>query len=234
MAVDDRCCNQSRLSSIHLYRLHHVVLKCHNTHWIWLGLLLWKSYICLLIQWGCVLMGCICVFLAGSLVASRGKSNQHWSPQMRRLPQPWDLQDVLGVGTCLLAHLAWGHTDLWWFGRIRAGHDVPDFQCRHVFWDSKSWTASADVPPRELHWSQHTNWRLGWCRMLQAPVLIQCCGCCPVVAGWCLMLCHTRHNHSPAWSEQWPGTASTVCLGPLPTSSAQPLEGDSGPPCTLF
>ena len=47
------------------------------------------------------------------------------------------------------------------------------------------------------------------------------------------MLCHTRHNHSPAWSEQWPGTASTVRLGPLPTSSAQPLEGDSGPPCTL-
>ena len=104
------------------------------------------------------------------------------------------------------------------------------FSNRVVF----SWTALGDVPPRELHWSQLTNWRLGWCRMLQVPVLIQCCGCCPVVAGWCLMLCHTRHNHSPAWSEQWPGTASTVCLGPLPTSSAQPLEGDSGPPCTLF
>ena len=152
---------------------------------------------------------------------------------MPRLPQPWDLRDVLGVGTCFLAHLAWGHTDLWWFGRIRAGHDVPDFQCRHVFWYSNSWTALAGVPPRELHWSQHTNWRLGWCRKLQAPVLIKCCGCCPVVAGWCLMLCHTRHNHSPAWSEQWPSTASTVCLGPLLTSSAQPLEGDSGPPCTL-
>ena len=126
-----------------------------------------------------------------------------------------------------------GHTDLLWFGRIRAGHNVPDFRCRHVFWDSNSWTALADVPPRDFHWSQHTNWRLGWCRMLQAPVLIQCCGCCPVVAGWCLTLCHTQHNQSPAWSEQWPGTASTVCLGPLPTSSAQPLEGDSGPPCTL-
>ena len=108
-----------------------------------------------------------------------------------------------------------------------------NFQCRHMFWDSNSWTALADVPPKERHRSQHTNWRLGWCRMLQVPVLIQCCGCCPVVTGWCSMLCHTRHNHSPAWSKWWPGTASGVCLGPLPTSSAQPLEGDSGPPCTV-
>ena len=79
----------------------------------------------------------------GKLSCLKGKSNQHWYPQMSRLPQPWDLQDVLGIGTFLLAHLAWGHTDLWWFGRIRAGHDVPDFQCRHVFWDSNSWTALA-------------------------------------------------------------------------------------------
>ena len=90
---------------------------------------------------------------------------------MPRLPQPWDLQDVLGVGTCLLAHLVWGHTDLWWFSRICAGHDVPDFQCRHVFWDSNSWTALGDVPPKELHWSQHTNWRLGWCSMLPSASL---------------------------------------------------------------
>ena len=28
------------------------------------------------------------------------------------------------------------------------------------------------------------------------------------------MLCHTQCNHSPAWSAQWPGTASEVSLSP--------------------
>ena len=74
----------------------------------------------------------------------------------------WDQQDVLGAGTCLLAHLAWGHTNLWWFGRIRAGHYVPDFQCSLLLWDSNSWTALRQPTflQKKLHWSQHTNWRL--------------------------------------------------------------------------
>ena len=157
MVVDDHCCTHSRLSWIHLYRFHHVGLECRNTHWIWLWLLVWKSYICLLLQWGCVLSGRIRVFLVESLVASRGKSNQHWSPQMPRLPLPWDKQDMLGFRTCFLAHLAWGHTDLWWFGRIRAGHDVLDFQCRHVFWDSNLWTDLANVPPKVSSYKLETG-----------------------------------------------------------------------------
>ena len=66
------------------------------------------------------------------------------------------------------------------------------------------------------------------------PVLIQCCGCCPVVVDWCSMLCHTQCNHSPAWSVQWLGTASEVCLCPLPTSSEQPLTWGWEPPCTVL
>ena len=81
---------------IHSYRFHYVVLGCHNTHWIWLALLVWKSYICLFLLWGFVSSGRIHVFPVGSLVASRGKSNQHWSPQMPWLPLPWDQLDVLG------------------------------------------------------------------------------------------------------------------------------------------
>ena len=52
--------------------------------------------------------------------------------------------------------------------------------------------------------------------MLLMPVSVQSYECCPVVAGWCLMLCHTQCNHSQTWNEQWHGTASRVCLCPLP------------------
>ena len=47
------------------------------------------------------------------------------------------------------------------------------------------------------------------------------------------MLSHTQCNRSPAWSEQWPGTASEVCLCLLPTSNEQPLQWGWEPPCTL-
>ena len=54
-------------------------------------------------------------------------------------------------------------------------------------------------------------------------VSVQSYECCPVVVGWCLMLCHTQCNHSQTWNEQWHGTATGVCLCPLPISSERPL-----------
>ena len=117
-------------------------------------------------------------------------------------------------------------------GSNYVGQNVLGCQCRHKFSDSNSWTASTDVPPEELRWPPCTYWRLGWCRMLRVPVLVQHCGCCQVVVNWYGMLCHTQYIHNLAWSEQWSGTASVVCLCPLPTSSVQPLGWDWEPPCT--
>ena len=45
------------------------------------------------------------------------------------------------------------------------------------------------------------------------------------------MLCHTQYIHNLTWNEQWSGTASAVCLCPLPTSSVQALGWDWEPPC---
>ena len=64
--------------------------------------------------------------------------------------------------------------------------------------------------PKEFRWPVCTDWRLGWYRMLPMPVAIQSCECCLVVVDWYSMLCHTQLNHIPAWSVQWPGTASEV------------------------
>ena len=94
-----------------------------------------------------------------------------------------------------------------------------DCQYRHEFSDSNAWIALADVPPKELHWPLCKGWTLGWCRTLAMPVSVQSYGCCTVVVNQCLMLCHIQCTHSPAWSEQWPGTASEVCLCLLPTSN---------------
>ena len=105
-------------------------------------------------------------------------------------------------------------------------------QCRHEFLDSYSWTASTNVPPEELHWPPCTYWRLCWCRMLRVPVLVQLCRCCQFVVNWYGMPCHTQYIHNLAWGEQWSGTASVVCLCPLPTSSVQTLGWDWEPPCT--
>ena len=66
--------------------------------------------------------------------------------------------------------------------------------------------------------------------MPRVPVLAQCCGCCQVVVNWYWMLCHTQYIRNQAWNEQWSGTASAVCLCPLPTSSVQPLGWDWEPP----
>ena len=102
---------------------------------------------------------------------------------------------------------------------------------QHEFSDSNSWTASTDVPPEELRWPPCTYWKLGWCRMLRVPVLVQRCGCL-VVVNWYGVLCHTQYVHNVAWGKQWSGTTSIVCLCPLPTSSVQPLGWDWEPPCT--
>ena len=117
-------------------------------------------------------------------------------------------------------------------GRIHVAQDVLGCQCRHEFSDSNSWTASTDALPKELRWPQCTYWRLGWCNMPRVPVLAQRCGCCQVVVNWYWMLCHTQCIHNLAWNEQWSGTASIVCLCPLPTSSVQPLGWDREPLCT--
>ena len=119
-----------------------------------------------------------------------------------------------GVGSCLLCCLAWGHINLEWFSQIHAGHDVLDCQYRHKFSDSNVWIALANVPPKQLHWPLCTGWTLGWCRTPPMPVSVQSYGCCPVVIYRCSTLYHTQCNRSPAWSEQWPGTASEVCLSP--------------------
>ena len=79
---------------------------------------------------------------------------------------------------------------------------------------SNAWTALTSVPPKELRWPLCTGWSLGWCRTLPMPVSIQSYGCCPIAVDQGLMLSHTQCNHSPAWSEQWPGKASEVCLSP--------------------
>ena len=68
--------------------------------------------------------------------------------------------------------------------------------------------------------------------MPRVLVLAKRGGCCQVVVNWYWMLCHTQYIHNLAWNEQWSGTASAVCLCPLPTSSVQPLGWDWEPPCT--
>ena len=108
-----------------------------------------------------------------------------------------------------------------------------DCQCRHEFSNSNAWAALADIPPKELRWPLWIHWTLGWCSMLLMPVSIQSYGCCPVVIDRCLTVCHTQCNHNPAWSEQWPGTASEVCLCLLATSNKQPLEWGWEPPCIV-
>ena len=85
----------------------------------------------------------------------------------------------------------------------------------------------------EVRWPLCTGWTLGWCRMLPMPVSVQSYECCPVVVGWCLMLCHTQCNHNQTWNEQWHGTTSRVCLCPLPISSEWPLGWGWEPPCTV-
>ena len=92
------------------------------------------------------------------------------------------------------------------------------------------WISSNDVPPKELHWPLCRGWRLGWCRMLPMPVSMQSCGCCPVVTDWYFILCHTQYNHSPGWSEQWPGTASEVSP---PHFKERPLRWGSEPHCIV-
>ena len=109
------------------------------------------------------------------------------------------------------------------FCQIHARHDMLGCQCRHEFSESNAWIAWNDVPPKVFHWPLYTGWSLGWYRMLPMPIAIQRCECCPVVVNWYSMLCHPQCNRSTAWSVQWPGTASEVCLCPLPTSSKRPL-----------
>ena len=151
---------------------------------------------------------------------------------------PFDLNQLLDIGVdqwlqiCIVDTCKWVYVwSNWWFGQIHAGHGVLDCQCRHEFSDSNAWIALTYVPPKELHWPLCTGWRPGWYRKLPMPVSIQSCECCPVVVDWYLMLCHTQCNRSPAWSVQWPGTVSKVCLCPLPTSSEPPRGYGSEPPC---
>ena len=84
----------------------------------------------------------------------------------------------------------------------------------HEFSDSNAWTVFDDVPPKELRWPLCTGWRLCWCRAFPMPVLIQCCGCCPVIVDWCSMLHHTQCNHSQAWSVQWYSIRSVSLSSP--------------------
>ena len=62
--------------------------------------------------------------------------------------------------------------------------------------------------------------------------LVQLCGCCKVVVNWYWVLCHTQYVLNLAWGGRWCGTASLVCLCPIPTSSVQPLGWYWEPSCT--
>ena len=92
------------------------------------------------------------------------------------------------------------------------------------FSDSNAWIALTDVPSNEFHWPLYTDWRLGWYRTLTMPVSIHSCEWLPVIIDWYSTLCHTKCKHSPTWSVQWLGTASKVCLCPIPTSNERPLR----------
>ena len=46
---------------------------------------------------------------------------------------------------CLLSYLAWEHINLYWLGRIHAGHDVLNCQCWHEFSDRNAWTSLTDI-----------------------------------------------------------------------------------------
>ena len=135
------------------------------------------------------------------------------------------LRQMAGVGGRIMPPFPFGrgHTDLGSLCQIHAEHDVLDCQCRRKFSDSNAWIALTYIPPKELHWPVCTGWKLAWYRKLPIPVSVQSCERCPIVVNWCLMLCLTQCNRSPAWSVQWPGTASTLCLCPLPTSSKRSL-----------
>ena len=166
------------------------------------------------------------------MVSLRGTQILHRSLQRSWLPLVSDQWVGLRVGSCLLFRLAQEDTDLLSLGQIHAGHDVLGCWCKHEFSDSNALTASTDVLLEELHWPPCTCWRLGWCRMLQVPVLLQHYGCYPVGVGRYLMLCHTQYIRSLAWIGQWPCTASGECLCPRPTSSVRPIGWGWGPPCT--
>ena len=166
-----------------------------------------------------------------SLVSSGGRPVQHWSLTMAASP----LRPTGWVGGRVMPPLPFG---------LQGAYKslvVQSNSCRAwsagllmkalVF--SNAWTALTDVPPKKPRWPLHTGWKLGLCRTLPMPVSIRNYGCCPVVIDCCLRPCHTKSNHSPAWSEQWPGKASEVCLCPLPTSSERPLGWGLEPPCTV-
>ena len=178
--------------------------------------LLYWSYIYSLPQWGCVSLDHAHVSQAESLGSLRGTPILHRSLQRSWLPLVSDQWVGLRVGSCLLFHLAREDTDLLSLGQIHVGHDVPVCRCKHEFSDSNALTASTNVIPEELHWPPCTYWRLGWCRMLQVPVLLQHYGCYPVGVGRYLMLCHTQYIRNLAWIGQWPCTASGECLCPAP------------------
>ena len=184
MALDDRCCPHSLV--------HFGAIS--------VNFIMWSLWLMILIELGLdFLYGdhtFAYSFLVGSWVSLGGRPIRHWYLQRSSLPLPWDQWQGPPLP------FVRGHTDLWWFGHIHAGHDVMDCQCRHEFWDSNAWITLTYVPPKELHWPLCTDWILGWCRKLAMPVSVQRCERCPVVEDWCLMLCCTQCNCSPAWSVQ--------------------------------
>ena len=212
MAVDDRCCPHSLI--------HFGAISVYFIMWslcfmilleLSLGFLSGDHTFAYSYSFNEVVsLGIIIVRSWWKVVSSGGRPIRHWSLQRSWLPLLWDQQEGPGVGSCVLSHLAWEHINLHGFGRIHARHDVLDFQCRHESSNSNAWTALTDALPKELRWPLCKGWTLGWCRMLPMPVSIQSYGCCLVVVDRCSTLCHTQCNHSPAWSEQWPGMASEV------------------------
>ena len=104
-AVNNCCCpTLSLIWQIRQCRLHHVVLEHRNTHWIWPEPLLLWSYICTLLQLGCVSSDHIHVFQGESMVSSRGRPFLQQSLQMSELPLPWDQW----VGCRVMLHFPFG------------------------------------------------------------------------------------------------------------------------------
>ena len=127
-------------------------------HWIWpepLGL--WSCFVHPFNE--AMYLQILLVFQVESLVSSGGRPFLHQSLQRSWLPLPWDQWVVPGFWSFCLFYLASEDLDLLWLGQMHAAHDVQGCQCRHTFSDSSSWTASTEVPPKELCWLPCTYWR---------------------------------------------------------------------------
>ena len=95
MAVDD---SRSHSFWSRQCRFHHVIIAFRDTHWNKPGLLVWISYICLLLQWGRVSWDHNRAFLVEDCVSWGGRPIRHWSLPGYWLPLLWEQRQGSGSG----------------------------------------------------------------------------------------------------------------------------------------